>query len=89
MFRRENRQGGLMLESISSRVDRTGLQLQTWRQDKVLVSSDPDSINTVESGLNHCYLSLKKKNKEHITPPPKKNLNLNSKSLRLSNEFFQ
>lgn len=72
MFRRENRQGGLMLESISSRVDRTGLQLQTWRQDKVLVSFDPDSINTVESGLNHCYLSLKKQNKEH-PPPPKKN----------------
>lgn len=57
MFRRENRQGGLMLESISSRADRTGLQLQTSRQDKVLVSFDPDSINTVESGLNHCYLS--------------------------------
>lgn len=71
MFRRENRQGGLMLESISSRVDRTGLQLQTWRQDKVLVSSDPDSINTVESGLNHCNLSLKK-NKEHPPPPQKK-----------------
>lgn len=69
MFRRENRQGGLMLESISSRVDRTGLQLQTWRQDKVLVSFDPDSINTVESGLNHCYLSLKKTKN---TPPPKK-----------------
>lgn len=71
MFRRENRQGGLMLESISSRVDRTGLQLQTWRQDKVLVSFDPDSINTVESGLNHCNLSLKKKQRTSPTPPKK------------------
>lgn len=72
MFRRENRQGGLMLESISSRADRTGLQLQTSRQDKVLVSFNPDSINTVESGLNHCYLSLKKTKQRTPPSPPKK-----------------
>lgn len=84
MFRRENRQGGLMLESISSRADRTGLQLQTWRQDKVLVSSDPDSINTVESGLNHCYLSLKKTKN---TPLPPKKIKLKFQISQV--EFFQ
>lgn len=85
MFRRENRQGGLMLESISSRADRTGLQLQTWRQDKVLVSFDPDSINTVESGLNHCNLSLKKN--QRTSPTPQKKIRFKFQISQV--EFFQ
>lgn len=40
--------------------------------DKVLVSFDPDSINTVESGLNHCNLSLKKTKQRTPPSPPKK-----------------